>query len=80
MKGGSLIDRERYQDDEHMQFRHICPHGRGQDHAVGAAAVARLRAPQDCVDPQDTSKYILAARSPLEGGIFDPDGYYLSKQ
>ena len=25
-------------------------------------------------------KYILATRSPLEAGIFDPDGYYLSKQ
>ena len=26
------------------------------------------------VDPLDTSKYILAARSALEGGIFDLDG------
>ena len=29
------------------------------------------RAPRRGVDPLDTSKYILAARSALEGGIFD---------
>jgi hypothetical protein len=28
-------------------------------------------APRRSVDPLDTSKYILAARSALEGGIFD---------
>ena len=31
-------------------------------------------APRRSVDPLDTSKYILAARSALEGGIFDLDG------
>ena len=29
-------------------------------------------APRRGVDPLDTSRYILAARSALEGGIFDP--------
>ena len=35
---------------------------------LGATAARRS------VDPLDTSKYILAARSALEGGIFDLDG------
>ena len=32
-----------------------------------------LTAPRRGVDPLDTSRYILAARSALEGGIFDLD-------